>query len=148
MYKKILVPIDGSDLSKQAIQKAVEFAKVLNAELYFLHVRHMKNLFYHGMMGVIFDPNAKKMYEQKIDDLCHSFLEEATMIAQSNQVKSKQLLVENSEPYQAIIDYAALEKCDLIFMASHGYSEIEGLLLGSQTNKVLVHSTISVLVCK
>ncbi|AOO64403.1 universal stress protein [Sulfurospirillum halorespirans] len=148
MYKKILVPVDGSDLSKQAIQKAVALAKALHSELYFLHVKHMENLFYHGMVGVIFDPNAKKIYEEKIDDLCRSFLEEATTLAQSHHVKSKQLLVENSEPYQAIIEYATLEKCDLIFMASHGYNEIEGLLLGSQTNKVLVHSLIPVLVSK
>ncbi|ATB69926.1 universal stress protein [Sulfurospirillum diekertiae] len=147
MYQKILVPIDGSELSKKAVKQAVAFAKESSAELVFFHAKDIKHFLYDGMEA-IFDPNAQTIYEENITTICQAFLDEALSIAQANKVVSQQILVENSTPYQAIIDYAHSHTCDLILMASHGFGALEGIFLGSQTNKVIVLSKIPVLIIK
>lgn len=137
MYKKILVPIDDSELSVKAVKQAVNLAKELRAELVFFHAKPIKNC-----------NDTKEFYEEKLSSSCLSFLDEALNLAKSLTVQSIKILVENNEPYKAIIDYAHSNLCDLILMASHGLSVMEGMLLGTQINKVILYSKVPALTMK
>ncbi|MEY4504291.1 MAG: hypothetical protein RL154_584, partial [Pseudomonadota bacterium] len=86
------------------------------------------------------------VFQERIDESTNNFLDDAISIAVVNGVSCNKISIIHNEPYIGIIDTAIFNKCDLIFMASHGYSGLDGVLLGSETQKVLTHSKIPVLV--
>lgn len=145
MYKKILVPVDGSDLSKKAVISAAKFASEIGASIVFCNVINSSPFFYYGI-GSIFSPESISLYKEHLFSISKDILTEVQTIAEQNSAKSEILSIDSEETYQGIIEGAKSKNCDLIFMSSHGYGAVESVLLGGQTSKVLAHSPIPVLV--
>lgn len=139
MFRNILIPTDGSELSKKAIQNGVELAKTLGAKVTGLHV-------------ILDAPVAagigKRFYnENTAKEAAETFLEEIAGEARRQGVVHECFYIKGSSADDEIIKAATSRGCDLICMASHGRSGlISGLFGGSETMHVLTHSTIPVLV--
>ena len=147
MFKHILVPTDGSKLSIKAAKQAVKLAKTLGAKITGFHAAPDLGSTYYGDGYILKAPSAKAQAElaEKHARKCLSVVE---VEAEVEKVPCDVFHVISDSPSEAIIDAAKKKKCDLIFMASHGRRGLSGLLLGSETQKVLIHSKIPVLVCR
>jgi nucleotide-binding universal stress UspA family protein len=143
MYKRILIPSDGSDASQRAVLAGVEFARDAGAEVVGLtatpefHVLSTDS----AMLEDTPDEFAARSEAQarRILDGIESAARDAGVACRIEHAIS-------DDPYDAIIQTAQRLGCDLIVMASHGRRGLKGILLGSETQKVLVNSTIPVLV--
>ena len=145
MYKNILVPTDGSPLSRAAAARAVKLAKLAGAKITaFFAVPAPTPLMFEGLLPVGFIDPAK--HAEIVEKLATQNLEHIEKLARAAGVKVKSLHVTDDFPATAILAAAKNEKCDLIYMASHGSSGFKDSLLGSQTQKVLAQSLIPVLV--
>ena len=89
-----------------------------------------------------------EQYRKNMAALAGQYLDVAKSIAAAAGVSCDLVHVEHEQPYQAIIDTAQNRGCDAIHMASHGRRGLSAILLGSETLKVLTHSTIPVIVCR
>ncbi|WP_374255507.1 universal stress protein [Aquabacterium sp.] len=145
MFKHILVPTDGSDLSQATVACAVSFAKEAGARVTLFYAEAPTPSFYAGL-GAIADPHVMQEARERLDGAAQQVLDAASQIAQAAGVPYERLVLEGHKPYALIIQAAEQQGCDLIFMASHGRRGMDALLLGSETNKVLTHSKIPVLV--
>ncbi len=148
MYTKILVPVDGSEFSEKAVKEAGRLAQALGAKLVLFHAaaEHLPPLV-EGMSAAT-RPKEREAARKEIQELARMVLSQAARKAKlSNGDLDQQFVVSNS-PYEAIIAAAKKFKCDLIVMASHGRRGVSGVLLGSETQKVLTHSLIPVLVVR
>ena len=143
MYKSILIPTDGSDLSEMAIRQGVAFAKSVHAKVTALTV---SPTFHTFALAPAMVADTADRYRR--DCVAHSeqILAVARHAADGAGVAYDQVHIVSDHPYQAIIDVADRNGCDLIFMASHGRKGMSALVLGSETTKVLTHSKIPVLV--
>ena len=150
MYKHILVPTDGSLLSAKAVKEAIKIAKACGAKLTALHVMpdfHAYVSEHYQVLPGIAAPLEHK-YKEESAERAGKILEAARAEAIMAGVECAGISVTSDATYDAIIKAAAKSGCDLIVMASHGRKGLEGLLLGSETTKVLTHSKISVLVVR
>ena len=145
MFKKILLPTDGSDLSRKSVKKGIEFAKSINAKVVgFFSPEDYRALMYSEyippslMSQDEFEANSKKAAQKHL-----AFVEKT---AQAAGVPYEAYYLSSIAPWEAIVEAAKKKRCDLIFMASHGRTGLGALVLGSQTTKVLTHSKIPVLV--
>jgi nucleotide-binding universal stress UspA family protein len=143
MYRHILVPTDGSRCSAPAIRMAAGLAQALGAKLTGLHVvapylPANSGAGYASMRGF------RRAVEQQARRALAAFNAEA----RAKGVAATASSVLGGEPWQVILRAARARKCDLIVMASHGRRGLAGLVLGSETAKVLTHSRIPVLVCR
>lgn len=149
MYKHVLVATDGSKLSLKAVKTAARLAASLNAKLTAVHVTApFMNPVYGDPLGyapIIIDP---KEYQAAAARNAGKVLAEATRAAQALGVTCGQVIASDEHPWEAVLKTARSRKCDVIVMASHGRRGLSGLLLGSETTKVLTHSKIPVLVCR
>lgn len=147
MFKNILVPTDGSKLSVKAAKNAVKLAKSVGAKITGFYAAPDYSSTYYGDGYVLRSPSAEAQSElaEKQARKCLSTIE---IEAEVEKVPCEVFHVISDSPYEAIIDAAKKNKCDLIFMASHGRRGLSGLVLGSETHKVLIHSKIPVLVCR
>jgi nucleotide-binding universal stress UspA family protein len=145
MFKHLLVPTDGSELSTETVVSAVQFAAEAGAQVTFLYVRPDYPVSYFGE-GALVDPTTPESFAEMTQKVADDILARSTAIATAAGVSSASRAEINDLPYEAIIKVAEERACDLIFMASHGRRGLVGLLLGSETQKVLTHSTIPVLV--
>jgi nucleotide-binding universal stress UspA family protein len=150
MYKKILVPTDGSKLSAKAIKQAVGFAQATGAKLTVLHVMPGFRMFASGGFA---PPDSmlapvKKKFEQEARAASQKLVDKACSVAAAAGVECTGAVATGDSPYEAIIRQAAKSGCDLIMMASHGRRGLQSLLLGSETQKILTHSDIPVLVVR
>jgi nucleotide-binding universal stress UspA family protein len=145
MYKHILVPTDGSELSNHAIEYASALAKVVKAKLTVLTVSIP---YYEFAVEPELTMIGLEEYENAIAKATAHCLDAAKDIAAAAGVSCETIHLKHPQPYQAIIETAKERKCDLIVMASHGRRGIAAIVLGSETNKVLTHSTIPVLVVR
>jgi nucleotide-binding universal stress UspA family protein len=145
MHKHILIPTDGSDLSKDAVQYGVALAKAVNAKVTGITVSTPFHV-------LAVDPDmltdTSESYKKRIATIATKYLEQIKESAAEVGVSCDTVHVEHEHPFQAIIDGAKTNGCDLIVMASHGRRGISAIVLGSETVKVLTHSTIPVLVCR
>jgi nucleotide-binding universal stress UspA family protein len=143
MFTHILLPTDGSNLSQAAIQKGVQLAKSLKAKITGISVVPEQKYFLYqtGINVQEKDERAKHHKMQASRNL--AVLEK---VAKDAGVPCETLCEIGDHPYEAIIRIAEKRGCDLIMMASHGRRGVKGLLLGSETQKVLTHSRIPVLV--
>jgi nucleotide-binding universal stress UspA family protein len=145
MYKHILIPTDGSDLSGMAVDKGITLAKALNARVAALTV----SLPFHTVaIDTLMVTDTPEQYRKDCEVAAERYLGVATEGAKVMGVPCAGIHVVNDHPYLAIIETAQNKGCDLIFMASHGRKGVAALLLGSETTKVLTHSKIPVLVCR
>lgn len=145
MFKHLLVPIDGSELSESTVTRAIEFARETNAWITFFYARPDYPIAFYGE-GALIDPNTPEKFSAMANAQAQKILATATTLANTAGVSNDSISAVSDIPYLAIIEAANAAKCDLIFMASHGRRGISGLLLGSETQKVLTHSKIPVLV--
>jgi len=145
MFKHILVPTDGSTLSLRAAKNAVRLAKVHGARITAFYAAPE----YHANIAGDYLPAnfvPLGVFQTQIRKTADKYLGQIKKLADVGGVACSGLYASNDSPHEAIIKAAKERKCDLIFMASHGRSGIVGLLIGSETNKVLTHCKLPVLV--
>lgn len=145
MFKHILAPTDGSELSMSTTQRAADFAREVGARLTLLYVKPEYPVAYFGE-GALIDPTSPERFAELAEEQAKRVLAEAEAQCKSLGVSCSSTSKTSDVIYQAIIEAASELGCDLIFMASHGRRGLSGLLLGSETHKVLTHSLIPVLV--
>ncbi|SPE20044.1 Universal stress protein [Burkholderiales bacterium] len=142
MFSKILVPTDGSELSARAIQGAVELASKLGARILGLTV--VEPYAYASLSE--YRPETIAEYEQRADEVARERLAMLENIANKSNVAVETTVVRSFSPFEAIIETTERLGCDAIFMASHGRRGLSAVLLGSETQKVLTHSKVPVMV--
>jgi len=146
MFKHLLVPIDGSELSQAALKQACSFAKEAGARLTVYHAKYTY-LPYGMATEAAFDfASASEAYRLAMDKRDETILNSSKQAAAEAGVACEVLSTECDDPHEGIIATAQSRGCDLIFMASHGRRGASALLLGSETQKVLTHCKIPVLV--
>ena len=143
MFRHILLPTDGSPLSEAAMRKGIQFAKTINARVTgFCVVPALPYVGCEAEIGAEF----KKQAEAAVHAEVNKNLLAIEKAAKEAGVPCEAVQEKNVQPYEAIIEAARKKECDLIIMASHGRRGVGALLLGSETQKVLTHSKIPVLV--
>lgn len=148
MYKNILVPIDGSRLSEKAAKEAVGLAKATGAKLTLFHcVADFPAPVYAESAILASQVTAGEFRKEAVK---HA---EQVLAKAAKKLEGTGLVVDTTHavsdmPWDAIVSAAAKKKCDLIVMASHGRRGLSGFLLGSETQKVLTHSKVPVLVVR
>jgi nucleotide-binding universal stress UspA family protein len=143
MYKRILLPTDGSEASQRAILAGVEFAREIGAEVVGLHVTPV---FHVVTADSAMLEDTPERYAAVSAARARKVLADVERAALEAGVPHRLEHASSDDAYDAIVETARRLDCDLIMMASHGRRGIRGLLLGSETQKVLVHSAIPVLV--
>jgi nucleotide-binding universal stress UspA family protein len=146
MFKSILIPTDGSELSQRAVTMAMELAKVHQARVTAIHVIPDYHLLiaYEGA----FDPVTEERIEEEAKTRAESYLAYVSKCAQDAGVSCDTVCETSDHPYDAILKVADARRCDLIVMTSHGRKGLVAVLLGSETRKVLTHARIPVLVVR
>ena len=145
MFKHILVPTDGSELSQATARRAVSFASEAGAKVTVFFAKPEYPIAYFGE-GALIDPTTPEKFAEMADNQATQYLGEVLVMCAEAGVACDTITATSDVPYEAIIEAAEKSGCDLIFMASHGRRGISGFLLGSETNKVLTHSKVPVLV--
>jgi len=145
MYTHILIPTDGSALSLAAVEYGIALAKSVGAKVTVLTV---STPFHTFAVEPVMVTDTPEQYARQVAVLAKKYLDAAQEVALAAGVNCETEHVEHDHPYLAIIDAAAKKSCDLIVMASHGRRGISAIVLGSETNKVLTHSSIPVLVVR
>jgi nucleotide-binding universal stress UspA family protein/hemerythrin-like domain-containing protein len=143
MFHHLLVPIDDSPLSTETVRQAAMFASTLGAKITFFHARADYGASSIGALERVMSPTA---FNQEMAGEVRALLAKAEAVARAAKVAHVSVYVTSDRPYAAILDAAERNGCDLIFMASHGERGLKSLILGSQTQRVLQHTTIPVLV--
>lgn len=144
MIKNILLPTDGTEFCDKAVKYGVALAKTVGAKVTGVTVMPPLR---QNMQVTMSEPVRKEIAVQRSN---HEKLALASVIAaaQNAGVAFDTVSVQDEHVYQGILDTAKSRGCDLIVMASHGRRGMAALMIGSETQKVMVHSTIPVLVCR
>ncbi len=147
MYKKILVATDGSPLSKKAVRSAIDLASSLGAELIALYVvpRYPVSYFEGGVTVSTADIART---EKQWADRGQAVVDAVRDAAVAAGVKAKSAITRSDLVAEAILSNVKKNKCDLVVMASHGRKGLKRILLGSETQHVLTHSNVPVLVLR
>ena len=144
MFKRILVPTDGSDITTHAVDTAIELAKVHGAQLLTLSV--MEPFPYSAVSEIQpvppqeFIDAQQRVATKRVESVCER--------AATQGLSCKGHTTEALHAWEAIVDHAKAEQVDLIVMASHGRKGFAALLLGSEAQKVLTHIETPVLIVK
>jgi nucleotide-binding universal stress UspA family protein len=146
-YHHLLVPSDGTALSRRALDQALALAKALGAQLTLLHVQPPLPVPLVGM-GDMLDPATVESLSQTAERESARILQEAQAAGLAAAVTIRTEVVKQDLPYRAIVEAAKRHGCDLIVMASHGRKGLSGLLIGSETQRVLLHAPVPVLVVR
>ena len=146
MFKHILVPVDGGELSDKVVEQACAFAKETGAHLTFYHAKPGYYPSYMGGEVLMPDISIDQAFLSAMDKSAQNLLDEAARVAADTGVACKTLSNDCDSPYEGIVAAAESQGCDLIFMASHGRRGTSALLLGSETQKVLTHCKVPVLI--
>jgi nucleotide-binding universal stress UspA family protein len=144
MFKRILFPTDGSDITAKAMQTALGLAKLTGAELYIIAV---KDPFPYGAISEM-QPTPPQEFLDAQERVASARVKKARDAAAAAGLVAHGHTVEAVHPWEAIIDHAKAQSCDLVVMASHGRRGLSALLLGSETQKVLTHVSLPVLVVR
>ena len=147
MYKSILVATDGSKLSSKAVTHAIGLAAATGARL---------AAFYGSpgypmpiaAEGVMYEPISRKQYAEASEREAKKVLDKVARKAGEAGVECKSLHAIVDTPWQGILDAARKARADVLVMASHGRRGVAAVLLGSETQKVLTHSKIPVIVVR
>jgi nucleotide-binding universal stress UspA family protein len=145
MYKHLLFPADGSELSRSFAEQAVRLAVALGAQLTALHVTPLfrpEGLHAHEILREARDDSERARVE------ANKVLDAVARLAQPAGVACTTVHRVSDKPWQAILEVAAESGCDLVCMGSHGHSGLRALVLGSVTKDVLAHAKVPVLVAR
>jgi nucleotide-binding universal stress UspA family protein len=145
MFKNILIPTDGSEFSEMVVKDGLALAKLLDAKITGLHVFSTKELcaldeFWSGADSVLQQIRDHRLNEGR------RYLDHLDVAARSQGVEFDRVILEHDHVWEAIVDTAREKNCDLVMMAAHGRQGLSALVIGGETNKVLIHSKIPVLV--
>ena len=144
MFKHILIPTDGSEISQKMIKAGVAFAKSIGARITGYYALHEPLSLYHRFGAL--DHQIKAELERRAREVAQRHLTEIADAAKAAGVDFEPLITISEQPADGIIDAANKGKCDAIFLAPHGHSGVRRLILGSVTQDVLSHSTLPVIV--
>ena len=144
MYRSILIPTDGTEITAKAVATAVMLAKALDARLSTISV---KEPFPYSAISEMQPIPPQEFYDAQ-ERIALNRVNEVVTSAQAGGMDCQAFTVEATHPWEAIVDHAKTQGCDLIVMASHGRRGVSALLLGSETTRVLVHCDVPVLVVK
>ena len=144
MFKRILVPTDGSDITTKAINTALDLAKAGAGQMFAVSV---KEPFPYSAISEMQPVPPQEFYDAQ-DRIAAGRVKAVVDAAKAAGVTCNGHTVEALHPWEAILDHAKAQQCDLIVMASHGRRGVAALLLGSETQRVLIHSTLPVLIVK
>jgi nucleotide-binding universal stress UspA family protein len=144
MFKHLLVPVDGSDVSKKSLKKVAELAKADGAAVTLVYVSDSlpPTVYSDSTLGY---GVTQKDHQKACDAYAKDVFKKATTLLGSS-IKAKVLHISNSNLSEGILDGAKKAKADVIVMASHKRTGIKGILLGSETHELIVHSKLPVLV--
>jgi nucleotide-binding universal stress UspA family protein len=143
MFTHILLPIDGSPLSEAAMHKGIQFAKSINAKVTGFHAIQPFHIF---TLQTEMLEDTREQFDKGTRAHAEHCLAVMKQAADEAGVPCDTMSVTTEHPYEAIIKAAEDKGCDLIMMASHGRRGMRGVLIGSETSKVLTHTHIPVLV--
>jgi nucleotide-binding universal stress UspA family protein len=145
MYQRILVPTDGSSVTGKAVDTAIALAKVKpGATLFTISV---KEPFPYSAISEMQPVPPQEFYDAQ-ERIAAERVKQVVDQARAAGVTCEAHTVEATHPWEAIIDHATTKQCDVIVMASHGRRGVAALLLGSETQRVLIHSKLPVLIVK
>ena len=144
MYKRILVPTDGSDITAKAVEAAITLAQQAGGSLVTLSV---KEPFPYSAISEMQPVPPQEFYDAQ-QRIAADRVKAVLDAAAAAKVPCEGSTVEALHPWEAILDLAKAQACDLIVMASHGRRGMAALLIGSETSRVLTHSPLPVLVVK
>ena len=147
MYAHFLVPTDGSKLSDKAVAQAISLAKSTQARITLFHATPgFPRPVYAD--GVSIEMVSRRDYQKRAKEDATKILDRAAAKAKAAGIACDTVHATTDAPWEAILAAAKKAKADTIVMASHGRRGLVGLLLGSETTKVLTHSTLPVLVVR
>ena len=138
MFKRILVPVDGSESSDKSIEKAVSLAKICGAKLHFLYVANINQ--------IAINPNLTHAIMDAMRAAGTAILERAATVVGENIEYEK--IMENGAPAEVILEYEEILDADLIIMGSRGLGVVKGVLLGSVSQYIIERAKIPVLIVK
>ena len=144
MFKRILVPTDGSELTSKAVATAIGVAKSMGAKLYALSV---KEPFPYSAISEMQPVPPQEFFDAQ-ERIASERVNAVRLACEASGQACAAHTVEAVHPWEAIIEHAKINECDLIVMSSHGRRGVTALLLGSETQKVLTHTSIPVLVVR
>ena len=144
MFKRILVPTDGSDITNKAVATAIGLAKSMGASLYTLSV---KEPFPYSAISEMQPVPPQEFFDAQ-ERIASERVNAVRQACTAAGIGCEASTLEAVHPWEAIIEHASSHGCDLIVMSSHGRRGVTALLLGSETQKVLTHTTIPVLVVR
>jgi nucleotide-binding universal stress UspA family protein len=144
MFKRILVPTDGSDITQKAIRTAIDLAQPLGAQIYTISV---KEPFPYSAITEMQPVPPQEFFDAQ-ERIAAQRVQAVVDACKTAGVPCQAHTVEALHPWEAVIDHARQMECDLVVMASHGRRGVSALLLGSETQKVLTHSKVPVLVVR
>ena len=144
MFKHILISTDGSAISNKAAKAGIALARALGAKvLAYCAVEPMQPIY---VEGYAFDQKVIEEIEQHARKAAQNRVDAIGKMAKAASVSFTSVVTKAFTPYEGIINAAKKQKCDVIFMASHGRRSISALIMGSVTQKVLTHSRLPVVV--
>lgn len=145
MYKHILLPTDGSQITQNAVTEGIALAKAIGARVTGIHVTAP---FHVLALSRLMMADTESEYNADAETISANALSVIEKLARENQLVFKGVHARGERPWEEIIKTAVAEGCDLIMMASHGRTGVAGVLIGSETQKVLTHTRIPVLVTR
>jgi nucleotide-binding universal stress UspA family protein len=145
MFKRILVPVDGSELSTRAARTAVSLAKEQSATVVFLHVTRP---FVHSYSGEIpmYDDTSEKLYNERVATAAKQVLDTVAGEARTHGVAYETAVDSNEHPDESIAVNVKTHRCDLVVIATHGRGAVARFLMGSVTTRLLPRCSVPVLV--
>ena len=143
MFKKILVPTDGSPISEKSAKAAVEFAAATGASIVALSVAQLYPYMLMPEAGAMVDLS---VYEEAQDQTAQKHVDVVKQLAANAKVACEAIATRGVHPYEEILATASAKQCDVIWIASHGRRGLDKLLLGSETQRVLAHAAVPVIV--
>lgn len=144
MFKRILVPTDGSELSRRAVATALALARSLQAEIFSVCV---KEPFPYGAVAEM-QPTPPQEFFDAQERSAAAHVRAVTDVCAAEGIVCHAHTVEGLQPWEAIVEFAEQERCDLLVMGSHGHGGFASFFLGSETQDVLSHTTVAVLVVR
>ena len=146
MFKHILIPTDGSKLAAKGIKAGVKLAKALGAKVTGVYVVQPYLAPVYGEAAIYYTGYSPKQYSEMVTKAGKKALAVVEIEAQTARVRCATRIVEDSPPWAGILK--AARTCDAIVMATHGRGGLGGLILGSETQRVLAHAKIPVVVVR
>ena len=146
MFTHVLTPVDGSELSISAARHGIELAKLCNAKLTAIMVSPTYRQRFEEGFAVPSGKVVRERWEEQMTERAQEVLDKICVESGRAGVRCSSAHVFGDAPYEAIIETAKNNGCDVVVMGSHGYGGVKQFILGSETTRVLSHSAIPVVV--